>query len=70
MEIAQDISTKIQTGEIPLEVSQLQDTLTDDLVAHGSAINISLYLLEICWVVGVIDSFRIGKALDKEGSIK
>lgn len=65
MKIAQDISVKIQTGEIPLDANKITEAIANDPAGHSGFASASTYLLEICWLVGVIDSFRIGRQQDK-----
>lgn len=65
LEIAQDISTKIETGVIPLDVGKVEDALVEEQGSKAGALNTATYLLEICWLVGVIDSFRIGRIQQK-----
>ena len=64
MEVAQEISTKIQTGEIPLEVSKIAEALSKQTGSADMA-NVATYLFVICWIIGIINSFRIGRLQDK-----
>ena len=64
--IAQQISVKIQSGEIPLDVAKISDAVSQALAGNdGQPINISSLLLVICWVVGIVDSFRVGRSQDR-----
>jgi hypothetical protein len=65
LEIAEDLSKKIQAGEIPLDVNRLEQELTKGPAGKSSLIDISTYVLEACWLIGVADSFRVGRAKDK-----
>ena len=61
VEIAQQLSVKIQSGEIPMDVEKISEIVSQQLVgSDDQRINIPSLLLMICWVVGVVDSFRIG----------
>ncbi len=63
VEIAQQLSVKIQSGEIPMDVEKISEMVSQQLVgSDDQRINMSSLLLVICWVVGVVDSFRIGRS--------
>ncbi|MCP4433832.1 MAG: hypothetical protein GY806_22915 [Gammaproteobacteria bacterium] len=70
LEKAQEISLKIQSGEIPLDITRITDEVTKQAAGGGTQIaDIATYILVICWLVGIVDSFRIGRILDKRKSI-
>ncbi len=61
MDIAQGLSEKIQSGEVPFDVTKISELLSQQLAgSDGQLVNIPSLLFIICWLVGVIDSFRIG----------
>ena len=61
MDVAQGLSVKIQSGEVPFDVTKVSELVSQSLTgSDGRIVNISSLLLVICWVVGVVDSFRIG----------
>ena len=67
MEKAQEISLKIQSGEIPLDISRITEEVTRQAAGGGAQLaEIATYLLVICWLVGIVDSFRVGWLLDKD----
>jgi hypothetical protein len=69
LEKAQEISLKIQSGEIPLDISRITDEVTKQTTGGGTQLaDIATYLLVICWIVGIVDSFRVGRLLDKDDS--
>ncbi len=62
MEAAQVISLKIQSGEIPLDIARIRAEIYKQSAASGSATTkIATWLLGICWLVGIVDSFRLGR---------
>lgn len=62
MEAAQVISLKIQSGEIPLDIDRIRAEIYKQSAASGSTtIEIATWLLGICWLVGIVDSFRLGR---------
>ena len=65
-EKAQEISQKIQSGEIPLDITRITEEVTKQTVGAGTQlVEIATYLLVICWLVGIVDSFRIGRLPDR-----
>ncbi len=65
-QIAQQISDQIILGEIPLSVERISSEIDLKLEQNNdSTINYAIYLLVICWIVSIIDSFRLGRILDK-----
>ncbi len=63
VEIAQQLSVKVQTGEIPMDVEKISEMVSQQLVgSDDQRINMPSLLLVICWLVGVVDSFRIGRS--------
>lgn len=70
VQIAQDISTKIETGEISLDITAIEETVAKEQENNSGLLDATTYLLGICWVFGIIDSFRLGKAQEKADSTK
>lgn len=69
MDVAQQLSVKIQSGETPFDVAKINELASQSLAGSGGqAVNLSSLLLIICWVVGVFDSFRIGRSKEKRGT--
>ncbi len=61
VDIAQELTLKIQSGEVPLDVIEISELVSQQLAgSDGQLVNIPSLLVVICWVVGVVDSFRIG----------
>lgn len=69
LEKAQAISRKIQSGEIPLDISRITDEVSN-LVAGSSTqqADIATYILIICWLVGIVDAYRVGRSQDKSSA--
>jgi len=70
VEVAQEISTKIQTGEIPLNVSKISEAISKQKTDSTDLVHVVTYLFGICWIISIIDSFRIGRSQDKADNIK
>jgi hypothetical protein len=69
VEMAQEISVKIQSGEIPFDVTRITEEVSKQTASSGTQLaDISTYLLAICWLVGIVDSFRVGRLQNKDDS--
>ena len=66
MEKAQQISDKILAGEIPLDLTRITAEVSNQVAAGGTQMaDIATYVLLICWLVGIADSYRLGRIQDK-----
>ncbi len=66
LEKAQQISDKILSGEIPLDVIRITEEITNHAATGGTQwADNSTYLLLICWLVSIVDSYRLGRLKDK-----
>jgi hypothetical protein len=66
LEKAQQISDKILSGEIPLDLTRITEEVTNHAATGGIQwADISTYLLLVCWLIGIVDSYRVGRLKDK-----
>jgi hypothetical protein len=69
LEKAQEISLKIQSGEIPLDITRITDEVSKQVAGSSTQLtDFSTYLLLICWLAGIVDSYRVGCLQDKADS--
>jgi hypothetical protein len=64
---AQTIVDRVVSGEIPLEtgaISELVANSSND--SDGLMPSISVIVFCACWLIGIIDSYRVGMALESE----
>jgi hypothetical protein len=62
--IANDISDKLLSGEIPLDISSLMAEISSQLNGSASDISHIASLLFLgCWGIAIIDSFMVGRKL-------
>jgi hypothetical protein len=62
VERAQSIVDRIVGGEIPMDAGAIAQAVTDS--SHGSdsvIANAAFVALVTCWVVGIVDSYRVGR---------
>ena len=66
IEKAQEISFKIQTGEIPLDLGRITAEVSKQVANGGTQqADIATYVLLVCWLAGIIDSFRVGRSQER-----
>jgi len=65
-EIAQQIVNEMLSGEMPLDAATISAEVTKR-TAKGGFLRSDLptYLFIGCWLVGIVDSWRIGRLLDR-----
>ena len=65
VEIAQQVSDGMLSGRIPLDPARITDEVSKRIANSGSLrASLSTYLLLACWLVGIVDSWRVGRLLD------
>jgi len=66
---AQEISRKIESGEIPLDIARITEEVTRLAAGSGAQqAEIATYVLLICWLVGIVDAYWVGRTQDKADS--
>ena len=66
VDIAQQVSDEMLSGRIPLDPARITDEVSKRIADSGSLrASLSTYLLLACWLVGIVDSWRVGRLLDK-----
>ncbi len=60
------IVDKINNGEIPLEAGAITELLSKSTGGtEGAILNIAALVVGACWLIGIIDSYRIGIKQEK-----
>ena len=66
LEIAQQVSDEILSGQIPLDSTRIMDEVSKRTADNGSLrASLPTYLLLACWLAGIVDSWRVGRLQDK-----
>jgi hypothetical protein len=60
-----DIAGKIQSGAVPLNVESISELVSKDSQGSGNSTNIAKMALFALWVIGIVDSYREGRAREK-----
>ncbi len=54
------------SGEIPIDTGAISELVSNSISSTDNMIaNISLLVLVICWLIGIIDSYRLGALQEK-----
>ncbi|KXI27123.1 hypothetical protein AX660_01685 [Paraglaciecola hydrolytica] len=62
VDIANDISAKILSGAIPLDIGKISAAVSAELAGTNSQqLTMTTWVLVVCWLVGIVDSYRIAK---------
>ena len=62
----QAIVDRVVSGEIPLETGVISELVANSSNDSDSLIpSISVIVFFACWLIGIIDSYRVGMALEK-----
>ena len=57
---------RINSGEIPIDSETITELVSNSASGTDSlVVNISLIVFGTCWLVGIVDSYRIGITQDK-----
>ena len=63
---AQTIVDRVVSGEIPLETGAISELVANSSNDSDSLVpSISVIVFFACWLIGIIDSYRVGIALEK-----
>ena len=63
---AQTIVDRVVSGEIPLETGAISELVANSSNDSDSLVpSISVIVFFACWLIGIIDSYRVGMALEK-----
>ncbi len=66
---AMTVVDRINSGEVALDSKAISAAITDSSAATDNrAANTSLFILGACWLFGIVDSYRLGKAQEKSPS--
>lgn len=56
------ITEQIQSGDVSLDVAAITElVLRQSTGADAQMLNIAAVTLTICWLIGIVDAYRIGR---------
>jgi hypothetical protein len=68
-DIVQDINLKLQSGQIPLDIEKIQAMVSLEISSEDAQKSeFSSLILGICWLIGIVDSFRLGRLNTKSST--
>lgn len=60
------IVEKIQSGDVQLDVTAITELVSKQAIGtDAQLLNIATAVIIICWIIGIIDSYRVGCVQDK-----
>ncbi len=63
---ANQIAEKIQNGQVPLDVAAITELITRQPAgSEAQLLNIASAVLLIVWLIGIVDSYRVGYLQDR-----
>lgn len=66
VETALQITEKLQSGEIQFDAATISELVSEQTAGTESLLlDIALAVLLISWLIGIVDSYRVGRALDQ-----
>ena len=69
VQTALEVSTKIQNGSIPLEAATIVELVSQRSRDSEGTTSVAVVTLLVFWVVGILDSFRVGRMLENSDSV-
>lgn len=58
---AENIVEQIKSGEIPSDIAAISESLSSSTIGvNEQELNIKMYVLAVIWIIGIIDSYRLG----------
>ena len=70
VETALQITEKIQSGEVQLDATTITELVSKQAMGtEAQLLNIAAAVLFISWLIGIVDSYRVGRAQDKHVDI-
>jgi len=70
VETAPQIAEKIQSGEVQLDATTITELVSKQAMGtEAQLLNIAVAVLFVSWLIGIVDSYRVGRAQDKNGDV-
>ena len=63
---ALEVVDKMQYGEVPLDMDNITTLVSQQLSGAEQSTNLAMLILVVIWVIGVVDSYRQGRAQELE----
>ena len=65
IDVALSVADKIESGGVPLDTSNISKLVSQQSQHTERSSNIATLLLCVAWIVGVVDSYRVGLAQER-----
>jgi hypothetical protein len=71
VEKAIQISEEIQSGDMQLDVEAITELVSKQSTgAEAQLLNFATYAFIICWIIAIIDAYRVGRARDSNAEVR
>jgi hypothetical protein len=60
-----EVADKIQGSGVPLDAEAIAELVSQQSSASEESTNTAMTALVVFWLIGIFDSFRVGRVLDK-----
>jgi TM2 domain-containing membrane protein YozV len=67
---ALEVTEKIQSGDVLLDMGTITDMVSQQSSGAEQTANVAMIVLLACWVIGIVDSYRQGRADEKAAGEK
>jgi len=69
IEESMQIVEQIQSGSVQPDVVSIEELVSRHTTSKDAhLIDIATYIFITCWIIGIIDSYRVGRVRDKTGT--
>ena len=69
VQTALEVVEIMQDGSVPMEADAITALVSEQSQASEYSTNIAMMMLFTFWVIGILDSFRVGRILEKADGI-
>jgi len=60
-----EVAEKIQSGDVPLDMDTITGLVSQQSAGSEQSADFAMIALIACWVVGIVDSYRQGRAQEE-----
>lgn len=69
VEMALQVLAEMQQDALPLDLAAITELVTRQTGGEMQLLNIAATVLLVCWLVGGVDSYRLGRLLERNGKV-
>jgi hypothetical protein len=69
IQVALEVTEIIQGGGVGLDTNAITELVSQQTRAGEESTNTTMTMLTILWLIGIFDSYRVGRVLDKAAGV-